>query len=387
VDRVAARRRGVVAGAEERVIAVPQQVDLLGVERLCAGALDFLPRSYDLVRGRCSYKAELVDGELVQDWSHPMAVRYTINSLLGLHAAGYDGAAELTNRFVGLNAVTQPADKGLLTVLHCERGDLEGAAALVPQLGALAGTALDLQSIAWLLWGACAAARTGLPGTEEAAEALLARLLDDYVHPDTGLPRHSLRPYRRGIVSFGGLVYFLRALHEAASLFGNGRAAALFRGGVATALALQGPQGEWPWMIDVARARAFDRYPVFSVHQDSMSMLFLRPALDEGVDGAAAAIERSLRWVHGENELGLRFYREEPFFFAYRAIERDEALPRARRYARWLAKGTDEHVGAARLRVNRECRSYHLGWILYAWRDWADCAALQRLARTSAGSP
>ena len=43
----------------------------------------------------------------------------------------------------------------------------------------------------------------GIPGAERAASALLARMLDDYVHPRTGLPRHSLRPYRRGIVSFG----------------------------------------------------------------------------------------------------------------------------------------------------------------------------------------
>jgi hypothetical protein len=270
-------------------------------------------------------------------------------------------------------------------VLHCERRDFEGAAALVPELGALAGAELEMQDVAWMLWGACAAARAGIAGAEQAADALLARILDDFVHPRTGLPRHSLRWYRRGIVSFGSLVYFLRAMHEAASTFDDERAARLFRNGVATALELQGPLGEWPWMIDVARARAFDRYPVFSVHQDSMSILFLRPAVEDGVAGAADAIRRSVRWVHGENELDLRFYLEEPFFFAYRAIERDEPWTKARRYGRWLARRTD--TPASRLRVNRECRSYHLGWILYAWRDWTDCAALQSPARTSAGSP
>jgi hypothetical protein len=363
--------------------AVAARADVLGIEHLREGALDFLPRSFDLVRGRCSFKAELVDGDLVQDWSHHVAPRYTINSLLGLYAAGYDGADELTECFLARNKVANPADTGLLTVLHCERGDLDAAAALVPQL---AGAHLELQDLAWMLWGACAAARAGIPGAEEAAAALLGRMLDDYVHPRTGLPRHSLRRYRSDIVSFGGLVYFLRALHEAASTLGDERAVRRFRSGVATALALQGPQGEWPWMIDVARASAFDRYPVFSVHQDSMSILFLRPALDDGVAGAASAIERSVRWVHGENELGLRFYLDEPFFFAYRAVERDERCTKARRYGRWLGRCGDEPVSPSRLRVNRECRSYHLGWILYAWRDW-DCAALQTLARTSAGSP
>jgi hypothetical protein len=370
-----------VAATERRVTFAPPRPQLVGVEveRLCAGALDFLPRSFDDAVGLCSFKAELTDGGLVQDWSHWVTPRYTITSLLGLHAAGYEDAELMTQRFLELNEITNPADKGLLAVLHCERDDLEGAAALVPQLHALAGAPLEMQDVAWLLWGACAAARAGIAEAEPAALALLERMLDDYVHPRTGLPRHSLRPYRRGIVSFGSLVYFLRALHEAGSTFGDRRADELFRRGVATALELQGPQGEWPWMIDVARGRAFDRYPVFSVHQDSMAILFLRPALDAAVAGAAAAIDRSVRWVHGDNELGLRFYLEEPFFFAYRAVERDESSTKARRYARWLTARPAAAVPASRLRVNRECRSYHLGWILYAWRGWADA--------TSAGSP
>ena len=358
--------------------------DGLELERLCAGALDFLPRSFDEGRGLCSFKAELVDGGLVQDWSEWVAPRYTITSLLGLQAAGYEGTERMTERFLERNEIGNAADTGLLTVLHCDRDDLERAAALVPQLRGLAGAPLEMQDLAWLLWGACAATRAGLAGAEEAATALLARMLGDYVHPRTGLPRHSLRAYRRGIASFGSVVYFLRALHEASSALGDPRAERLFRNGVAAALELQGARGEWPWMIDVARGRAFDRYPVFSVHQDSMAILFLRPALDAGVDGVASAIERSVRWVHGENELGLRFYIEEPSFFAYRAIERDESWTKARRYGRWLARGSGARVAASRLRVNRECRSYHLGWVLYAW---ADCAAFQTVLPTSAGSP
>jgi hypothetical protein len=260
---------------------------------------------------------------------------------------------------------------GLLTVLHCARGDEARAVAALPQIRAVANGPLEMQDIAWLLWGAATAARAGIPGAEAAAHELFERMLADYVDPGTGLPRHSLRPYRRGIVSFGSLVYFLRALHETAETFGDERAERLFREGVASAIAMQGPRGEWPWMIDVARGRAFDRYPVFSVHQDSMSILFLRPALAQGLPGVASAIERSVRWVHGENELGLRFYLEEPDFFAYRAIERNEGLTKARRYARWLARRRDAGVPPDQLRVNRECRSYHLGWILYAWSGWA----------------
>ena len=55
-----------------------------------------------------------------------------------------------------------------------------------------------------------------------------------------------------------------------------------------------------------------DPYPVFSVHQDSMALLFLLPALDRGLPGTAEAISRSLAWCFGENELGIDFYVRDP---------------------------------------------------------------------------
>ena len=59
-------------------------------------------------------------------------------------------------------------------------------------------------------------------------------------------------------------------------------------------LGIQGSQGQWPWMISSRTSIPLDFYPVFGVHQDSMAMLFLHPALDLGLPGAAGAIERSL---------------------------------------------------------------------------------------------
>ena len=71
-----------------------------------------------------------------------------------------------------------------------------------------------MQEIAWLLWGACAAGHAGLAGAEELAARLFAVIERDYAEPGTSLPRHSSRSYRSGVVSFGEVVYYLRALHE-----------------------------------------------------------------------------------------------------------------------------------------------------------------------------
>ena len=85
---------------------------------------------------------------------------------------------------------------------------------------------------------------------------------------------------------------------------------------------------------------------------------------------AAPAIRSSFAWVLGRNELSAAMFQDDPFV-AYRSIERAERLPRAKRYLRATARSLTGFEGdspnGAGLRVNRECRSYHLGWILYAW--------------------
>jgi hypothetical protein len=330
------------------------------VDALRNGSLAFLERDWDDDRALFSFSASYREGKLERDYTHPQTRRYTINSLLGLQAAGAVGVDRLVDRFLARHRETlrNPADVGLLTVLLSEGGRR-------PPLHALARAAerqhLDAQDLGWLLWGACAA------GAEDVARSLFARLDEQYVNPRTLLPSHSLSRYRRRISSFGALVYFLRATYEYSQAFGDERAATLFRRGVDSALELQGPRGEWPWMIDVGTGRAFDLYPVFAVHQDSMAMLFLLPALAHGHPGVAEAIERSLAWTSGDNDLGIRMTSDLPCFLAYRSIERSESLPKLHRYARHLARRAATPAPPKRLRLNSECRSYHLGWILYAW--------------------
>jgi hypothetical protein len=358
--------------------ALTGQVDRYGIRRLWDGAIDFLldDRRDD---GLFSFSAVMQNGHFRRNYDHPQALRYTINSLLGLQAAARttpddtrlselddivdDFAARWSER------VTNAADLGLFTVLLCERGDDDRAAATLQRLieaTDVPAAALDVQTLGWAIWGAASAARRGIGAAHGATATLLQRLVDDFVDERTGLARHSARRYRGGILSFGGLVYYLRALHEAHDVLGDRRAGELFRSGVGRAIALQSFDGGWPWMIDAATGRVFDRYPLFAVHQDAMSMLFLHPAAAGGLPGASEARMRSIRWALGSNELGLRMYVDEPLFVAYRAIQRTEPFPRAQRYARWLRGDVDE-LPARRVHVNRECRSYHLGWLLYAW--------------------
>ena len=155
-----------------------------------------------------------------------------------------------------------------------------------------------------MLWGACAATREGLADAEEIAHALFKRIRTSYLCQDSLMPRHSLARHRGGLVSFGAVTYYLRAVAEYASTFDDEFALQLFKNGVERVLALQGRQGEWPWMIGVANARCLDFYPVYSVHQDAMAMLFLFPAMEAGVEGCALAVRRSLDWLGGCEPVG-----------------------------------------------------------------------------------
>jgi len=66
-------------------------------------------------------------------------------------------------------------------------------------------------------------------------------------------------------------------------------------------------------------------------------------------------------------------YVDEALLFARRSIERREAAPRAWRYLRsYLNLATRRNAAtppASSLRLNPDCRSHHLGWIVYACAD------------------
>ena len=153
------------------------------------------------------------------------------------------------------------------------------------------------------------------------------------MHEGSLLPRHSSTLYRRNVVSFGAIVYFLRAVYEHGRRTGDSWTRGLFRSGVEHMLAGQGPQGEWPWLYSVATGKPAELYPVYAVHQDSMAHLFLLPALDQGIPGVRPAIERSLAWCFGANELGEPMYVDD----AVPRLPLDPAerpFPRAGRYLR-----------------------------------------------------
>jgi hypothetical protein len=284
--------RSPAAGRDELDLARFPMDDLL------TGCVENLRNTFDQDAGLFPFITRLVDGRYVNDYAEPQSVRYTINSLLGLNEAARHGVGGVTPDEVGAmteallrrgpDRVSGLADIGLLTLLLCE---LETETVQVDStverletaLSATPVPRLDVQSLGWAIWGTAAAARRGVAGADQLARRIASVVEEHFVDPRSRLPRHSTRWYRRSIVSFGSLTYYLRAAHELAVTLEERRWQAAFESGVRHAIAFQGPLGEWPWMMDVRSGTPFDAYPVFSVHQDSMAMLFLLPALERDV--------------------------------------------------------------------------------------------------------
>jgi hypothetical protein len=361
-------------------------MDTPSARYLCQNSVDFLLEVWSPELGLFPYSTSVRVGEYVNDFRRPAADRYTINTLLGLEEAsraGFLDASEfssLVERFLELRFadLTSIADVGLLLVLLREhqgdryRGEALDRLVRVATDGAAAK--LDLQTLGWMLWGLCAAAPSSADA-ERAAHEVFRTISTSFVDEASQLARHSVRLYRRGLVSFGSTVYFLRAMHEYAALTADARAEELFESGVRKMVRNQGPRGEWPWLFGVRSGVPVEYYPVYAVHQDAMAMLFLMPALDRGMDWVREPIARSVSWVLGRNELETPTFADGPFR-AYRSIERTHTLPRTTRYVRALgnlARGKASTLSSGgRVRINPECRSYHLGWFLYVWSRRVD---------------
>jgi hypothetical protein len=358
-------------------------------------ALVFLEEVYDPERVLFPFSTRLLDGHYVSTYDERAGVRYSINCLLGLREAARHGVGsslaggvdELIQRFTDRHypGIRNHGDLGLLLVLLSDRFEAGPGQDALRQIAEAAErneiATLPLQDVCWMLWGTVALARQEVAGAAPVAEKLFRTLHRKFFDRDSLLPRHTSRFWRRNSVSFGGVVYFLRALYEYADYFRDEYAASLFRFGVGRTQEIQGRRGEWPWLIDVKASTPIDVYPVYSVHQDSMAMLFLLPALDLGLPGVRESIERSYGWVLGHNELSMSMILEEPFF-RYRSLERLGGLQRPRRFVKSLpgvVLASRRLAGEAfRVRVNRECRSYEMGWILFAWSGRQDRLALRR---------
>ena len=137
--------------------------------------------------------------------------------------------------------------------------------------------------------------------------------------------------------------------------------------------ALQGSEGQWPWLFDSCAGTVVSMYPVYSVHQDSMApMALLKLTSLSGID-FTEPVMRGLAWLYGKNEMNTPMIDGE-LGVIWRSIRRHGAVPYSQLFrmiklmhVSHLDKLRDLADPLMKFEIDRECRPYHLGWILYAF--------------------
>jgi hypothetical protein len=311
------------------------------------------------------------------------SVRYTLIVLLGLlraRARGVEPPFDLTelkdvvDRSLRRPEVT-PGDLGLALWVDARSGS-DGAAELVPRLSA----ALDADGglparegleLAWIVIGLASTAERG--GGGKLAATMLDAALNQLLGPnraESGLFRHFGAPgFRRRYPNFATEIYSVLALVISARARSDERALAAARRAADVLLGLQLPDGGWPWLYDVERARVVERYEVYSVHQHGMAPMALNELSKlSGDPRYTAAAQAGLPWLAGGNELGRSMFVPETGM-THRSIRRRRPFDRACLVGNVAAAATGRSPAPAgwALEMNRTCRPYELGWLIEAW--------------------
>jgi hypothetical protein len=343
--------------------------------------------------------AEPVEGASATAWTleqRGTSTRYAAITALGVRflpadrqraVLGGHSAEEFTGLLIQrLPEVTNLGDAALIAWAAAETGHPKLADALerVAALD-LPGVSQYTVEAAWVL-SALAAAR-GTLDVEARLAVARDRLLNCRIG-DSPLFPHATGPglvpwYRSHIGCFADQTYPMQALaraHASADGTGSGDPEAL---AAADACArriceLQGEGGQWWWHYDARLGTVVEGYPVYSVHQHAMAPTALFDVTEAGGSDFGPAIRKGLRWMTEVTELAAAPGKAEPMILdelgvTWRKVYRGDPKKAVR-----AARGVTTRVlpGATlgpldRLfgpdAVDRECRPYEFGWMLFAW--------------------
>ncbi|MCK1542437.1 hypothetical protein IVA98_07665 [Bradyrhizobium sp. 160] len=235
------------------------------------------------------------------------------------------------------------------------------------------------QDLGMLLTGVVAQARAG--GKEWAPFAApLYRFLQERFYTGSGLFFDAASGFRRRFASFATQIYLSIACYHYGEFAGESSALAMAEACVRKLIALQGPDGEWPWFFDAVGGRVLDFYEVYSVHQYGMAPALLEWAERYRVRGARNALIKGFTWVLGKNQLRRSMLVPDLGLTIRSQLRKQELTTRAPRMLRAITNAYSGHesglIENAGVGLRLECRSYELGWILWSFGQRADLLEL-----------
>jgi hypothetical protein len=313
------------------------------------------------------------------------SLRYTLMVELGLlraQAAGYTLPFDLDDidgvawREIDGPELT-PGDLGLMLWIDARRTGGRGE-----ELGHRLSSALRVRGglearlgmeLGWIVTGL---AHHVAAGGSDVGQRLLTQALDQLLVRNLA-PSHLFRHFgapgwRRRFPNFATQVYSVLALSVVGRHALDERALPAARATADRLLAMQLPDGGWPWLYDADHGTVVERYEIYSVHQDAMAPMALIELWEAtGERRYLEAVARGLRWIHGQNELRENMV-DRDNGLVLRSIRRRRGLDRVSLAAKTAVSlaGLPLSGSSARLtELNPTDRPYHFGWVLEAWCD------------------
>jgi hypothetical protein len=236
----------------------------------------------------------------------------------------------------------------------------------------LAPARLPVVAAAWIVTALVAARE--LADVEEhlaaARKRLLAARRDVFPH----LTGQGAPWYRAHVGSFADQIYPVQALARLHASDSDQTALEVADHVAGVICQAQGAAGQWWWHYDARCGRVVERYPVYSVHQYGMAPMALLDLAEAGGDGHLAAICAGLRWLSAPPEVSKRLIADE-IPVVWRKVARGDPGKAVRGLAAastavwpgWQAPRLAADLIFPPRVIDRECRPYEPGWLLYAW--------------------
>lgn len=320
-------------------------------------------------------------GEILEGISR----RYTATALIGLATEGHDTVGDVLGHH-GLNDVCtqliadlpgmQDLGEVALTVWAARALGHPGVSAAIEALRAMEPEQYRFPTVE-VSWALTALSVEGSDVTDMALAKRIAEALKSSFRTESGLfapgrAKKGFGGFRACVSCFADAVYPVQALSHYHMVTGDGQAAELARRCAEHMCASQGVDGQWWWHFDVRTGRVVERYPVYSVHQDSMAPMALFAAAQACGQDYSASIQKGLQWL------------VDPAEKTPSLIDRERGViwrKVARREPRKLVRGLQAaacclHSGLRApgvdmffppVSIDYESRPYHMGWILHAW--------------------
>ena len=242
-----------------------------------------------------------------------------------------------------------------------------------------------------LSWALTALVIGGCEATDMALAERIADVLIGSFRKESGLFPHApakkgLSALRAHVSCFADLVYPIQALSYYHFVTGNARAAEIACRCAEHMCQQQGPEGQWWWHFDVRTGRVVERYPVYSVHQDSMAPMALFALAEACSQDYSESLEKGLRWLANPLEIsGTLIDTERNVIWRKVARREPGRLVRglqataSRLHPAIPLPGVD--IAFPPSSVDYESRPYHMGWILHAWPANRTSESLKQYSR------